>query len=101
MMNYGKMSSHYANRKIKPKRETDNGLFVLILLLILFPISLLLVYNTKCEFLYWSFAIWKSLMSEFSCQEGCRHIYTLMVPNQNKDWPSEPNIYSIYCIYCL
>lgn len=40
-MNYGKMSSDYTNIKIKTKSETDNELFVLISLLILFPISLL------------------------------------------------------------
>lgn len=58
------------------------------------------VYNTKFEYINIPPLVLCHLevinVRDFACQESYRHIYTLMAPNQNKDQPSEPDIYSIY-----
>lgn len=85
----------------KPKKKLLMNCLVLILVLSLFPGSLPLFTMLNVNlltFLHWPFAFWKPLMSGPACQERYWHIYTLMALNQNKERPSEPNIYSIYCL---
>lgn len=78
-------------------------MFVLIFTLILFSYFSSFVYKTKREFVNIPSLVLCHLeaikVRRFACQEGFRHIYTLMDPNQNRDWPSDPNIYSMYCLW--